>query len=138
MVDGPFRGYHWAGPQAKVGPTDDPRRIQLKRLLPFLLLPLLAACDPAMIGQMPVSTGTEAPEPPPPPTLPPAAAAVLPPGTPPSVVLTDNDGCYLYSIEVTNPPSGFPLRDAAGNRICEDGVRADPPAVPPAPAPGQA
>lgn len=97
----------------------------MTRFLPLLLLPLLAACDPAMMPPMPGLPGFEEPEPepPPPPQLPPAAAAVLPPGTPPSIVLTDADGCFLVSVEVTDPPSGFPLRDAAGNRICEEGPR---------------
>ncbi len=99
----------------------------MKRLLPLLLLPVLAACDPAMMPDMPVLPGMEEPEPPPPPMLPPAAAAVLPPGTPPSLVMTDAQGCYIFSVEVTDPPSGFPLRDSAGNLICEDGPR--PPAM---------
>jgi hypothetical protein len=34
------------------------------------------------------------------------------------VVFQDSAGCYLYSIEVTNPPSGFPVRDAAGRQVC--------------------
>lgn len=85
----------------------------MPRLLPLLLLPLLAACDPALIP------GYEPPPPPPPPTLPAPVAAVLPPGTPVNTVFQDNNGCYLFSIERTDPPSGFPVRDAAGNQICE-------------------
>lgn len=88
----------------------------MPRLLPLLLLPLLAACDPSM---MPVLPGMEPAEPPPPPTLPPRVAAVLPPGTPVNTVFQNTDGCYLFSIERTDPPSGFPVRDAAGNPICE-------------------
>ncbi|MCC5974071.1 MAG: hypothetical protein JJT81_08460 [Rubellimicrobium sp.] len=95
------------------------------RFFPLLLLPLLAACDPSMMSPIQIlpTLDEPEPEPPPPPQLPPAAAAVLPPGTPPSIVLTDNDGCFIVSVEVTDPPSGFPLRDAAGNRVCEEGLR---------------
>jgi hypothetical protein len=38
------------------------------------------------------------------------------------VVLEDGNGCYLYSIERTDPPSGYPLRDAQGNQVCEGGA----------------
>lgn len=96
----------------------------------LLLVPLifLAACDPAMMEDINVALGNE-PEPPPgPPPLPPQVISVLPPGTSPSLVFTDGQGCYLFSVERTEPPSGYPLRDAAGNQICEGGV------VPPAPS----
>lgn len=85
----------------------------MTRLLPLVLLPLLAACDAATIP------GFEPPPPPPPQTLPAAVAAELPPGTPVSTVFQDNNGCYLFSIEVTDPPSGFPVRDASGTQICD-------------------
>lgn len=88
----------------------------MPRLLPLLFLPILAACDPATMATLP---GFEPPEPPPPPTLPAPVAAVLPPGTPVSTVFQDNDGCYLFSIELTDPPSGFPVRDDNGVQICE-------------------
>ncbi|SMY06544.1 hypothetical protein [Flavimaricola marinus] len=88
----------------------------MPRLLPLLLLPILAACDPATMASIP---GFEPPPPPPPPTLPAAVAAVLPPGTPVNTVFQDGNGCYLFSIELTDPPSGFPVRDDAGNQICE-------------------
>jgi hypothetical protein len=58
--------------------------------------------------------------------LPPQVLAALPTGAPPSVVTRNTDGCYLLTVERTDPPSGFPLRDAAGNPVCE------------APAPGPA
>jgi hypothetical protein len=62
----------------------------------------------------------EVPEAPPgPPPLPPLVAASLPPGTPSSLVFQNADGCYLFSVEVTDPPSGFPVNDAAGNPVCE-------------------
>lgn len=76
----------------------------------LLMLPLVAAC---------------AVTPPPgsdqdiPPTLPPQVASVLPPGTPVSSVFQNTDGCYLFSIERTDPLSGFQVRDADGNPICE-------------------
>lgn len=85
----------------------------MPRLLPLVFLPLLAACDPALIP------GYEPPPPPPPPVLPAAVIAELPSGTPPSTVFQDGNGCYLFSIELTDPPSGFPVRDAAGIQICE-------------------
>lgn len=82
----------------------------MSRYLSFLLLPLAAACA----------------VPPPPesdrdilPTLPPEVASVLPPGTPVSSVFQNTDGCYLFSIERTDPPSGFQVRDANGIPICE-------------------
>jgi hypothetical protein len=85
-------------------------------LLPLLLLPL-AACDEATLASLESGTGPEAAAAPP--ALPPAVAAVLPPGTPASLVFQNVDGCYLFSVEVTDPPSGFPVTDAAGNPVCE-------------------
>jgi hypothetical protein len=86
---------------------------RMPRLLPLVLLPLLAACETATIP------GFEPPPPPIPEALPAAVAAELPPGTPPSTVFQDSNGCYLFSIELTDPPSGFPVRDEAGTQICE-------------------
>jgi hypothetical protein len=87
------------------------------RLTPFLLTAALAGCTaPVLLDGIPAQPGTE---PPPPPVVPVQVAPFLPPGTPPNVVFQDNAGCYLYSIEVTNPPSGFPVRDAAGRQVCE-------------------
>jgi hypothetical protein len=96
--------------------------------LAFLLLPFLAACAAPgpdvqggddSSGVLPgLFRGPEAeaaaPEP-----LPPQVLAALPVGVPPSVAVRNGDGCYLLSIEVTDPPSGFPLTDAAGNQICD-------------------
>lgn len=94
------------------------------RLTVLALLPLLAACADPRGGQAPGDggpfsglfgePGPQVPEP-----LPPAVVAALPPGVPASVVLQNTDGCYLYSVEVTDPPSGYPLRDASGAPICE-------------------
>jgi hypothetical protein len=86
----------------------------------FLLpLALLAACDTALIDDFNSAIGNEPEVPPGPPPLPPAVAAVLPPGTPSSLVFQNIDGCYLFSVEVTDPPSGLPVTDAAGNPVCE-------------------
>ncbi|ARO14137.1 hypothetical protein BVG79_00785 [Ketogulonicigenium robustum] len=82
-----------------------------KYLLSLGMLPVLAGC--AMIQPLIPSTTPPEPEP-----LPAAVVAVLPAGAPESVVMRDAQGCYLYSIEVTTPPSGFPLRDASGQPIC--------------------
>jgi len=110
----------------------------VSRLTPFLLTALLAGCTAPLY--LPGVT--------PPPDAAPAAPAPLPvevvpfvpPGTPSSVVFQDAAGCYLYSIEVTNPPSGFPVRDAAGRQVCEGqpttlSVPTAPPATTAAPAP---
>jgi hypothetical protein len=51
--------------------------------------------------------------------LPPQVVAALPVGVPATVVTRNADGCYLVTLERTDPPSGFPLTDAAGNPVCE-------------------
>ena len=90
-------------------------RPTLKFLTPLFLTALLSGCGaPIVIPFLPQAEVV--PEAPPP--LPSEVASFLPPGTPASVVFQDPNGCYLYSIEVTTPPSGFPVRDAAGNQIC--------------------
>lgn len=89
------------------------------RKLPVILLPLaLAACDDATLASLNIP-GITPPEPEVP-VYPPEVIAALPPGAPPSVVIQNGDGCYLMSIEVTDPPSGFPLVDDNGNPVCED------------------
>jgi hypothetical protein len=99
----------------------------VKRLLPVILLPLLAACADGAV--LPPFLGGEAPvaEPEGPPPVPEAVVPYLPPNVPGTVVMQDANGCYLFSVEVTDPPSGFPVRDGAGNPVCE-GVAAAPPA----------
>ncbi len=99
----------------------------MKRLL---LLPVLAlaACTEAgapMMGRA---------EPPAAQPLPPQVLAALPTGVPSSVVTRNTDGCYLLTVEQTDPPSGFPLRDAAGNPVCEAGAALAAPAALPNPA----
>jgi hypothetical protein len=98
----------------------------MKRL-PLLLLPLLAACTvPDREAEAPQPGGLAGIfQPPPPPgpvapaPLPPQVVAALPPGVPQSVVQPGPGGCYLISIEVTDPPTGYPLRDTSGNPVCE-------------------
>lgn len=99
------------------------------RLTPLLLTVLLAGCGAPIVNPfMPEPAEPAAPVP-----LPPEVASFVPAGTPSSVVFQDPNGCYLYSIEVTDPPSGFPLRDGAGQQICP-GVPATP--LPRNPTPG--
>jgi hypothetical protein len=99
----------------------------MKRLLPLALLPLLAACEVPPDGSGAASGDLasifERPEaePPAPEPLPPQVLSALPAGVPPSVVKQGADGCYLLTIEVTNPPTGYPLRDATGTPVCEGG-----------------
>lgn len=121
----------------------------MRPVLALSLLPLLAACavpqqdadPPAAPLQAPLATAFPTlfpePEPPAPPPVPARVLAALPPGIPESIVLRNTDGCYLYSVEVTDPPSGYPVRDAAGNPICDEGAGPVPAAAPlPGPAAG--
>ena len=95
----------------------------MTRLAPLALLPFLSACAVVTTdGTIFIPGLTPEPEVEAPPPLPANVVAALPPGTPPSVVLQDASGCYLFSIEATVPPSGYPLRDAAGNQICAPGA----------------
>lgn len=96
-----------------------------------LLLPLLAlaACAGADRG-FPLGGRAGLPEPAPPEPLPPRVLAALPAGVPPSVVTRNADGCYLITLERTDPPTGFPLTDAAGDRICDLPPAADLDAAP--------
>ncbi len=102
----------------------------MKRLLPVILLPVLAACADG--ADLPPFLGGPDPaaEPEAPPPIPAEVAPYLPPNVPGTVVMQSADGCYLFSVEVTDPPSGFPVRDGAGNPVCA-GV----PAAPPRPVP---
>lgn len=89
----------------------------LARLCALALLPLIAACGSVDLSAIHIPGIT-----PPPPEEQPVPAnviAALPPGAPPSVAIRNGDGCWLFSVERTDPPSGFPLVDAAGNQICE-------------------
>ena len=82
------------------------------RVLPLFLLPFLAACDEAaMNAAVGIEPGVV--------VYPPAVLAALPPGVPPSVAFLGPDGCYAVGIEVTVPQQGYPLRDAAGQPVCD-------------------
>ncbi|MCC7320605.1 MAG: hypothetical protein IT542_06455 [Rubellimicrobium sp.] len=90
----------------------------MKRLLPLVLLPFLAACAedfvlPPELGGPAAAPAPEGPQP-----VPPEVAPYLPPGVPGSLVMIDVNGCYVFSVEQTDPPSGFPVRDHNGNQIC--------------------
>ena len=98
----------------------------MTRLSLLLALPLLAACAaPPRDAEAPQAgnltslfrPASATPEVPPP--LPPQVVAALPPGVPQAVVQPGPNGCYLIAIEVTDPPSGYPLRDTFGNPVCE-------------------
>jgi hypothetical protein len=103
----------------------------MKRLL--LLLPfLLAGCETTGDASLDALLGRE-PEPEAPAPLPPQVLAALPSGVPPTVVTRNADGCYLITLERTDPPTGFPLTDVFGNRVCEARVA---PAAPLVAAPG--
>ncbi|WP_373355827.1 hypothetical protein [Pseudoroseicyclus sp. CXY001] len=82
----------------------------MTRLPLILALPLFAA---GCVGI--TLPGTE-PEPPAPP--PPEVLSALPSGTAPSVAFQNTDGCWLFSIEAKDPPSGFYVTDDAGQPIC--------------------
>jgi hypothetical protein len=82
------------------------------RILPLLLLPLLAACDEAAMN---AALGIE----PEAPVYPPEVIAALPPGVPPSVAFLGPDGCWAVSIEVTVPQQGYAMRDANGQPVCD-------------------
>jgi hypothetical protein len=112
----------------------------MKRLLPLALLPLLAACEVppdeagATSARGRIASLLDRPEAEPAP-LPPQVLAALPSGVPPTVVTRNADGCYLLTIEVTTPPTGYPLRDAAGTPVCDGDAtvaQADLAAAPPA------
>ena len=83
------------------------------RFLPLAALPLMSACVVA----------TSAPEepagPPPAPPLPIEVIEALPPGAPTQTVILAPDGCYIFTVEVTDPPSGYPVRTPDGTPLCE-------------------
>jgi hypothetical protein len=100
----------------------------MKRLLPLLMLPFLAAClEPVNLDE----NGQVIPTPPPP--LPPQVVAAMEPGIPRAFVFELGNGCWGVGIEASEPRSGRALRDANGNWVCNDGVVA-PDAVAVAPA----
>lgn len=56
------------------------------------------------------------------PAYPPEVIAALPPGVPPSIIFKTADNCYAYAIEVSEPQTGFRLRDRNGQVICDAGA----------------
>ena len=52
------------------------------------------------------------------PIYPPEIIAALPEGVPPAIVFLAADGWYAYSIEVSEPVTGFPLYGRDGKRVC--------------------
>lgn len=98
----------------------------VNRILPLALLPLLAACAEGTATDLPFGLGGPDPaieEGPPP--LPPEVAPYMPPGVPGTLIRTGVNGCYVFSVEETDPPTGFPVRDNQGNQVCpasQDGV----------------
>ncbi|GGL69509.1 hypothetical protein [Wenxinia marina] len=92
----------------------------MTRFLPLALVALLAGCAGGIQDTLNGIFPPEEPaEPPPPPPLPPQVVAALPPGAPQTTVIKNADGCYLFTVEATVPPSGYLIRDAAGNPICD-------------------
>lgn len=91
----------------------------MKRLIPLLVLPLVVACAEIAPVQL---DENGVPIPPPPPPLPPQVQAAMPDGMPRSFVFEVANGCWAVGIEASEPRQGRPLRDAAGNWVCNDGV----------------
>jgi hypothetical protein len=81
------------------------------RVLPLVLLALLAGCDEATLARL--NGEPEAV------VYPPEVLAALPPGVPPSVAFLGPDGCWAVSIEVTVPQQGYAMRDANGQPVCD-------------------
>lgn len=91
----------------------------MKRLIPLIALPLIAACADIAPVQL---DENGVPIPPPPPPLPPQVQAAMPEGMPRDFVFEAANGCWAVGIEAGEPRRGRPLRDAAGNWVCNDGV----------------
>lgn len=104
----------------------------LTRLAPICLIALtLGACEEIVIEGL-----TPEPEAPPARVLPAAVRAALLPGVPDSIVVEDGLGCYLVSIELTEPRTGYLVNDANGEPLCYDDLgnrvpRQIPPVLPP-------
>ena len=103
----------------------------IRLILSLACVASLAACDDAAFSELGTSLGLPGAEPPPPPQLPVEVVRALPPGAPQSTVLLNGDGCYIFTVELTDPPSGYPVRDASGTPLCESNTSEPPP--PPAP-----
>jgi len=75
----------------------------MKRLIPLLVLPLIAACAD-LTGEVDEN------------------GVPMPDGMPRDFVFEAANGCWAVGIEAGEPRTGRPLRDAAGNWVCNDGV----------------
>ena len=64
------------------------------------------------------------------PIYPPEIIAALPEGVPPAIVFLAADGCYAYSIEISEPATGFPLYGRDGKRVCNEEAQARADATP--------
>lgn len=94
------------------------------RLIPLTTLALVAACEEFDVP------GEE----PQPRVLPAEVRSYLLPGQPESIVVQNPAGCYLISVELTEPRSGYYLRDRATNEpLCYNAEGQRVPFVPPAP-----
>jgi hypothetical protein len=91
----------------------------MKRLIPLIILPLVAAC--ADLTPLPLDENGVPIQPPPPP-LPPQVQAAMPDGMPRDFVFEAANGCWAVGIEAGEPRTGRPLRDVDGNWVCNDGV----------------
>ncbi|SPJ24058.1 hypothetical protein [Palleronia abyssalis] len=49
----------------------------------------------------------------------PAALAALPRGISPEFLIKDANGCYGIALEQAEIPSGIPLRNDAGQQVCD-------------------
>lgn len=74
----------------------------------------LAACE----MQLPIDPETGQP------IYPQDVVAALPPGVPPSIAFIAEDGCWAYSIEVSDTGAGYPLYDRQGQRVCDPETKA--------------
>lgn len=96
--------------------------VDVMRLFPIAALalgPLLIACAEVVpAGLLPGADAQAEAEPLP---LPPEVAPYMPPGVPGTLVMRDVNGCYVFTIEETDPPTGFPIRDNQGNQVCPAG-----------------
>jgi hypothetical protein len=78
----------------------------MKRLIPLLVLPFIAAC--ADLIPLPVDENG-VPIPPPPPPLPLQVQAAMPDGMARAFVFEVSNGCWAFGLEAGDPRTGRPL-----------------------------